>query len=309
LGAGAGSVGNCNENPARCAAVNFATGWSHTVALKTDGTVWAWGNNGNGRLGDATIIARHTPVQVSGLNGVTAVAAGHSQTVALKLDGTVWAVGRNSQGQLGDTTTTSRYTPVQTSGLSLLSACGSSMSVCNAGTGTCVAPPVANGTACNDSDACTQTDTCQSGTCTGANPVTCAAPDQCHTAGTCTTATGLCSTPTKPNGSPCDDGDATTQVDTCQAGTCTGVSVTCSTAPHTLTVSMSGGCGFTTIQAAINAAAPGDTVSVNAGTYIENLVVNKPLQLQGAGAATTTILPALSNPDSCQGSLCSGPPA
>jgi hypothetical protein len=96
------------------------------------------------------------------------------------------------------------------------------MAACDAGTGACVAPPVANGIACNDSDACTQTDTCQAGTCTGANLVTCAAPDQCHTAGTCNSATGLCSNPAKVDGTSCNDGNACTQTDVCQAGTCTG---------------------------------------------------------------------------------------
>ena len=54
LTAGAGSVGNCNGNPARCAAVNLDAGYGHTVALKWDGTVWAWGRNDLGQLGDTT---------------------------------------------------------------------------------------------------------------------------------------------------------------------------------------------------------------------------------------------------------------
>ena len=62
--------------------------------------------------------------------------------------------------------------------------------------------PVANGTACNDSNACTQTDTCQAGVCTGGNPITCAAQDQCHGAGACNPSTGTCSNPpvADPNG-------------------------------------------------------------------------------------------------------------
>ncbi|MDX2024714.1 MAG: hypothetical protein SF187_31010 [Deltaproteobacteria bacterium] len=99
--------------------------------------------------------------------------------------------------------------------------------VCNVGTcvpttGACVATPRADGTTCNDNNACTQTDSCQKGTCTGSNPITCATPDQCHTAGTCNPSTGVCSNPVKPNGSTCNDGNACTQTDTCQSGTCTG---------------------------------------------------------------------------------------
>jgi cysteine-rich repeat protein len=110
------------------------------------------------------------------------------------------------------------------------SSCGSAGSntctapdTCNA-TGVCQANNAANGTSCSDGNACTQTDTCQSGVCTGANPVTCSASDQCHDAGVCNTATGVCSNPAKTNGSTCSDGNACTQTDTCQSGTCTGAS-------------------------------------------------------------------------------------
>jgi hypothetical protein len=79
-----------------------------------------------------------------------------------------------------------------------------------------------NGTACNDGNACTQTDTCQNNVCVGGNPVVCSPLDQCHDAGTCNTGTGVCSNPTKSDGSACTDGNACTQTDTCQGGTCTG---------------------------------------------------------------------------------------
>jgi len=92
---------------------------------------------------------------------------------------------------------------------------------CNAD-GTCTHNAVANGTACNDGNGCTQTDTCQAGVCTGTNPVVCTASDQCHAAGTCDAATGVCSNPSKANGTACNDGNACTQTDTCQAGVCTG---------------------------------------------------------------------------------------
>jgi MYXO-CTERM domain-containing protein len=108
---------DCSGNPALCTAGTVAAGGYHTVALKSDGTVWAWGNNDDGQLGDNTTIARHTPVQASGLGGVVAVAAGATHTVALKSDGMVWAWGYNGYGQLGDNTVADRHTPVEVSGV------------------------------------------------------------------------------------------------------------------------------------------------------------------------------------------------
>ncbi len=87
--------------------------------LKSDGTVWAWGNNDYGQLGDGTTTFSLSPVQVkdptnpSGfLTGVTAIAAGWAHSVALKSDGSAWGWGNNQSGQLGDGTTTNHLTPV-----------------------------------------------------------------------------------------------------------------------------------------------------------------------------------------------------
>ena len=95
----------------------IAAGGDHTVALKTDGTVWAWGSNGDGQLGDGTNTDRLRPVQVSGLSNVSAVAAGNVHSFALKNDGTVWAWGANYDYQLGDGTSTDSAIPVRVSGL------------------------------------------------------------------------------------------------------------------------------------------------------------------------------------------------
>jgi alpha-tubulin suppressor-like RCC1 family protein len=76
-----------------------------SFALKTDGeqsgTLWAWGGNYYGNLGDGTYNNRATPVRVSGLTDATMVSAGSDQTVAAKSDGTVWTWGWNSGGELG----------------------------------------------------------------------------------------------------------------------------------------------------------------------------------------------------------------
>ncbi len=95
----------------------ICAGVYHTVALKDDGTVWTWGHNGFGQLGDGATENRNAPVQVQGLSGVTTIAAGQYHTLAIKNDGTVWTWGCNNYGQLGDGTTTNRSIPVQVQGL------------------------------------------------------------------------------------------------------------------------------------------------------------------------------------------------
>jgi len=90
-----------------------AGGEYHTVALKSDGTLWAWGCNNNGELGDGTTTWRNSPVQVGDAKDWVSIAAGHFHTMGLKSGGTLWAWGDNSFGQLGDGTTTQKNSPVQ----------------------------------------------------------------------------------------------------------------------------------------------------------------------------------------------------
>lgn len=85
--------------------------------LRSDGTVWAWGDNHSGQLGDGSTSTRLSPVQVLGLNGVVSIAAGERAAYAVASDGTLWAWGDNSSGQLGDGTQTDRLTPVRVIGL------------------------------------------------------------------------------------------------------------------------------------------------------------------------------------------------
>ncbi|KOP64722.1 hypothetical protein AMS62_05215 [Bacillus sp. FJAT-18019] len=119
---GIGTITNVNA-PAQVAglsgikAISGGLGY-HGMALSENGTVWTWGKNDNGELGNGTTIQQNTPVLVTGLSDVTAIAAGGYYSLALKSDGTVWAWGVNGSGELGDGTTTDRYVPVQVTGLS-----------------------------------------------------------------------------------------------------------------------------------------------------------------------------------------------
>ena len=116
-----GTVLTCCDTPVQVHGLTTVTavaaGDFDSLALTSAGTVWAWGDNTSGQLGDGTMTARDTPVQVGGLTRVTAIAAGSTQSLALKSDGTVSAWGNNTEGELGDGTTTERDTPLPVAGL------------------------------------------------------------------------------------------------------------------------------------------------------------------------------------------------
>ncbi len=96
----------------------IAAGDNFSVAVKTDGTVWAWGDNGSGQIGIGSTQTQKYAVQVTlsgggGLTGVKRAACGSTHVVAVKTDGTVWSWGNNTNGQLGNGTTTQAKNPVQ----------------------------------------------------------------------------------------------------------------------------------------------------------------------------------------------------
>ncbi|PYR13611.1 MAG: hypothetical protein DMF99_00940 [Acidobacteria bacterium] len=115
-----------------------AAGGAHSVVLTDTGTVWTWGANGFGQLGDGTTTTRSTPTWISSITGVVAIAAGGNSTYALKTDGTIWAWGANASGQLGDGTQTTRTSPTAVTGLSnvIAIAAGSAHAIALKGDGT-----------------------------------------------------------------------------------------------------------------------------------------------------------------------------
>lgn len=84
----------------------------HTCAVKADGTVWCWGRNSTGQLGDGTTTDRHSPVQVVGLTDVAQVSAGYYTSCALKHNGTTWCWGAGGSGRLGNGSVQGSLIPV-----------------------------------------------------------------------------------------------------------------------------------------------------------------------------------------------------
>jgi alpha-tubulin suppressor-like RCC1 family protein len=94
---------------------SIAGGGYHTVAIKSDGSLWTWGSNIRGQLGVNNTTNRLTPVTtLLGGNNWKSIAGGNGHTAAIKTDGTLWTWGRNSEGQLGVNDTNGRTTPVTT---------------------------------------------------------------------------------------------------------------------------------------------------------------------------------------------------
>lgn len=115
--AGTGNLATPTPIPGLSGIQAVAAGYTHSLALGSDGTVWAWGQGIQGQLGNGSAADSSTPIQVPGLSGITAIAAGQDFSLALRQDGTVWAWGINNLGDLGFLVPGISPVPGQVSGL------------------------------------------------------------------------------------------------------------------------------------------------------------------------------------------------
>jgi len=119
---GCGTTANPLTSPTQVLGLSgvtaIASGQQYSMALRSDGSVWTWGHNESGQLGDGTTTNHYAPASVPGLTEVAAISIGNLTSVALKQDGTVWTWGDNYKGKLGDGTDVHRHAPVQVVGLS-----------------------------------------------------------------------------------------------------------------------------------------------------------------------------------------------
>ena len=126
---GAGSRGQLGDNTcvAKSSPVSVVGGftdWCHIssggyqkVAVRSNGTAWAWGYGSSGQLGDGTTVSKSSPVSVvGGFTNWNKVHIGTNHSVGLRQDGTLWAWGGNGQGQIGANTTVSNSSPVSVVG-------------------------------------------------------------------------------------------------------------------------------------------------------------------------------------------------
>jgi alpha-tubulin suppressor-like RCC1 family protein len=130
LGLGTSGAGTYKSSPNQVGALTnwskVASGYNHSIAIKTDGTLWSWGQGSNGKLGLGNTTNYSSPKQVGALTTWLNISAGYQHSIAIKTDGTLWSWGQGGSMQLGLGDATNRSSPVQVGALTTWSkiSCG-----------------------------------------------------------------------------------------------------------------------------------------------------------------------------------------
>lgn len=116
LGNGKSGDGENSLVPSKVSGISdvyaLSSGQSNVCAIKTDRTLWCWGSNGGGQIGDGSGSGiRTTPVQVANISNISSSSNGSTHTCAIEVGGAAWCWGTNISGQIGDGTTTRRLLP------------------------------------------------------------------------------------------------------------------------------------------------------------------------------------------------------
>ena len=166
-----GAAPQCCDAACLTVAAEVIAASIHTCARKTDSTLWCWGRNADGQLGDGTKVAKFSPVQVTALGtSVAQIAASVAHTCARKTDGTLWCWGDNTNGELGDGTTLSPWiSPKRLSlGACEMDDCGSGAKDGDETDVDCGGPTCnALGKTCWEGNACGSPEDCASTACVG----------------------------------------------------------------------------------------------------------------------------------------------
>ena len=92
---------------------SVSLGTRHSAVIKTDGSLWTWGDNEHGKLGNGTIKSSNVPVKI--MDDVASVSLGDDHTAAIKTDGSLWICGYNWNGELGNGAKENESVPIKIS--------------------------------------------------------------------------------------------------------------------------------------------------------------------------------------------------
>lgn len=116
-GVSTGNFSSLIKIPSAIPWMRFAVGKTHCLGIKTDGTLWGWGQNGDGQLGIGNMISVSTPIQIGSLTNWEKIYAGFGISFAIRNDGTLWSWGYNGSGELGIGNTIGKSSMVQVGSL------------------------------------------------------------------------------------------------------------------------------------------------------------------------------------------------